>query len=176
MKEENKTISIEKATEEVEVAIRRLALMHISYAKILIEDLGKEKGQELIIKAITEYGARIGASISKGGRDLPRFGVHKKVFQNEKVDFIVKGCTLAAVFKEYNELGLGALYCYVDPAKSMASDPSQKIIHKTCEACGDDKCTLAIVKTTEKDRKIFEKRDENLRLLNPYLIKRIKNK
>jgi len=169
--EESKTISIDEAALEVEIAIKRLALMHLSYAKVLVDKLGKKKGKELIIKAITEYGTRIGENTAKGARDLPKFGVHKEVFQNEKGEFIVRGCTLAKVFKEYDELELGSLYCYVDPAKSMAADPSQKIIHKTCEACGDDKCTLAIVGTTEKDREIFDKKDEDLKLLNPYLIR-----
>ncbi|MHA1531391.1 MAG: L-2-amino-thiazoline-4-carboxylic acid hydrolase [Candidatus Heimdallarchaeota archaeon] len=173
MSEERKMISINEATEEVEVAIKRLALMHLSYAKILVKELGKEKGKEIIIKAITEYGVRIGENIAKGGRDLPRFGVHKEVFQNEQGEYIVKGCTLAKVFREYDELELGSLYCYVDPAKSMTTDPSQKIIHRTCEACGDEKCTLAIVPTLRLDREILEKRNEDLKLLNPYLITRM---
>ena len=171
MSEESKTISIDEAALEVEIAIKRLALMHLSYAKVLIDEFGKKKGKELIIKAIAEYGTRIGENTTKGARDLPRFGVHKEVFQNDKGEYIVRGCTLAKVFKEYDELELGALYCYVDPAKSMAADPSQKIIHKTCEACGDDKCTLAIVRTTERDREIFDKKDEDLKHLNPYLIR-----
>ena len=176
MSEKKKTIQIDEAIEEVEIAITRLALMHLSYAKILVKELGKEKGKSIIIKAITEYGARIGENTVKGERDLPKYGVHKEVFQNEKGEYIVKGCTLAKVFKKYDELELGALYCFVDPAKSMTFDPSQKVIHKTCEACGDDKCTLAVVSTSEKDREIFEKRDEDLNLLDPYLVKRLKNR
>jgi len=174
MEEKTETVTIEQAAEEVRVAIIRLALMHLSYAKTIVKELGKQKGKEIIIKAITEYGARIGENTAKGERDLPKYGVHEEVYQNKEGEYIVKGCTLAKVFKEYDELELGALYCYVDPAKSMAYDPLQKVIHKTCEACGDDKCTLAVVSTTEKDREIFEKKDEDLKFLNPYLIKRFK--
>ncbi|NHJ31770.1 MAG: hypothetical protein FK732_02800 [Asgard group archaeon] len=174
MADKTETVTLEQAAEEVEIAIKRLALMHLSYAKILVDEYGKEKGKELIIKAIIEYGARIGKNTTRGERDLPKFGVHKEVFQDESGEFIVKGCNLAKVFKEYDELELGALYCFVDPAKSMAADLSQKVIHKTCEACGDDKCTFAVVSTTEKDREIFDKRGEDLKLLDPYLVERLK--
>jgi hypothetical protein len=173
LSKKNETITIEKATEEVEIAIKRLAFMHLAYARTLVNEYGKEKGKKLIIKAITEYGIMIGEDTTKGGRDLPKYGVHEEVYLNEKGEYIVKGCTLAKVFKEYDELELGSLYCYVDPAKSMAADPSQKIIHKTCEACGDDKCTLTIVSTSEEDRRIFEKKAEDLKHLNPYLVERM---
>ncbi len=174
MNDKSELIPLKIAIEEVEVAITRLALMHLSFSKVLIDELGESKGKELVIKSIVEYGCRIGELVKKGGRDLPKFGVHEDVFQNDKGEFIVKGCKLAKVFKQYDELELGSLYCFVDPAKSMASDESQKIIHKTCEACGDDKCTLVIVPTTETDREIFNKRTGELKELNPYLIKKFK--
>ena len=45
MSEESKTISIDEAALEVEIAIKRLALMHLSYAKVLIDEFGKKKGK-----------------------------------------------------------------------------------------------------------------------------------
>ena len=52
----------------------------------------------------------------------------------------------------------------------MAVDENSKLIHKTCEACGDDKCTITIVKTTESDKENYSKRND-LATINPYLIK-----
>lgn len=173
MNQNEELISLKEAKEEVEVAMTRLALMHLSFSKILVDEFGKEKGRELILKAITEYGSRIGKIIKTGGRDLPKFGVHSgEVYQNEDGDYIVSGCILAKIFKQYDELDLGSLYCYVDPSKSMAADISEKLIHKTCEACGDDKCTLAVVPSNEEDRKNFNKRSKDLIFLNPYIAKK----
>ncbi|NHJ47647.1 MAG: hypothetical protein FK733_07660 [Asgard group archaeon] len=174
MKDDNKEIiTLAEAKEEMEVAMTRLALMHLSFSKILVDEFGKEKGRELILKAITEYGSRIGKIIKAGGRDLPKFGVHTgEVYQTEEGDYVVSGCVLAKVFKQYDELELGSLYCYVDPSKSMSADISEKLIHKTCEACGDDKCTLAIVPTSEEDKKHFNERSKDLIFLNPYIAKK----
>jgi hypothetical protein len=32
--------------------------------------------------------------------------------------------------------------CYVDLAKSMAMNPTHKLVNKTCAACGDEYCTF----------------------------------
>ncbi|MFX0205049.1 MAG: L-2-amino-thiazoline-4-carboxylic acid hydrolase [Candidatus Hodarchaeota archaeon] len=153
---EKKVVPLEEAINEVEAAITRLALMHLSFSKTLIEELGEETGTELIIKSIIEYGRRIALRVNAGKSDLPKWGVYSgDVYQDEEGYYVVTGCNLAKVFKEYNELHLGRFYCYVDAAKSMAADPLKKLIHTTCEACGDDRCTLALVSTTEKEREHF---------------------
>lgn len=65
---------------EVEAANRRIALLHLSYTKTLIEELGEEKGMELIAKAIENYGTWIGKKtredvLNKGlALDLKNFG------------------------------------------------------------------------------------------------------
>lgn len=163
-------IKIEEAEEEVRIAIERIALLHLAYAETLISVFGSDKGKEVILKAIFNYGDKIGQRVKKGKRDLPSFGVYKEdVKTNENGDFIVKGCQLAKIFKEYKQLELGALYCFVDPAKSMSIDNTKKVIHKSCEACGDDECTLAIVETTKKERESFEK-GTNFERFDSYLI------
>ena len=58
MKGNDELISLKDAKEEVKVAITRLALMHLSFSKIIVEEFGKEKGKELILKAIVEYEGR----------------------------------------------------------------------------------------------------------------------
>ncbi|MHA2297484.1 MAG: hypothetical protein ACXAEU_18665 [Candidatus Hodarchaeales archaeon] len=170
MADNNEIVSLEEAKKEVEVAITRLALMHLSFSKVLIEEFGNDKGSELIIKSIMEYGQRITELVNKGGKDLPKWGVHSgDAYQDEDGRFIVTGCNLAKIFKQFNELDLGLLYCYVDAAKSMASDPMKKLIHVKSEACGDDRCTFEYVQTTEEERKNFINRDKNWKRVDPRL-------
>jgi ribosomal protein L33 len=168
--EDSELIPLEEAVYEVELAITRLALLHLSFAKILLDEFGKKKGTDLVIKSVMEYGKRIAERLSKGGNDLPKWGVYSgDVYQDNEGRYVVQGCNLAKAFREYNELDLGRLYCYVDAAKSMSSDPMKKIIHLTCEACGDDRCTFEEVPTTAEERMHFMKRDKGMRLLDPRL-------
>ena len=50
---------------------------------------------------------------------------------------------------------LGRLYCYVDSAKSMATDPSRKLIHTACEPLGDGCCAFDMVSTLRRKEKIL---------------------
>ncbi len=172
MNETKKVVPLEDAKKEVEVAITRLALMHLSFSKTLIEELGDKRGEEIIIKSILEYGQRIAEIVRQGGQDLPSYGVYSgEVYQDDKGRYNVTGCNLARIFKQYDELDLGRYYCYVDPAKSMASDLEKKLIHTSCEARGDGRCTLEFLTTTEEDRKSFSCKDINRwKHSDPYLL------
>jgi hypothetical protein len=99
----------------------------------------------LVIKSILEYGKRVRERAKRGLPDLPKYGVY-----GEWRDDKVYDCVLAKIFHEYGEEDLGCLYCYVDPAKSMAADPYHKLMHRDCAACGDDYCTFERVPTIEK--------------------------
>ncbi|MHA2224536.1 MAG: hypothetical protein ACXAC8_05000 [Candidatus Hodarchaeales archaeon] len=172
MKVENqeKVVTLKEATREVETAITRLALLHLSYSKVLTDEFGEKKGSELVVKSIIDYGRRITEHVKKGGADLPKWGVYSgEVFQDNEGRHVVTGCNLATIFKQFNELHLGRLYCYVDAAKSMASDPLNKLIHLTCEACGDDCCTFQYVPTTEEERENHLKSDPNWKNVDPRL-------
>lgn len=158
-------VPIEEATREVEIAIIRLALLHLSFSKTLVNELGESKGKEMIIKSILEYGKRVGERIKKGLPDLPKYGIYA---YHDKEKFY--GCVLAKIFQEYDEEDVGRLYCYVDAAKSMQVDPDYKLIHKTCAACGDDNCTFERVSTTEKDRKSFQRMEKDWRLVDKRLL------
>ncbi|MFX1517289.1 MAG: hypothetical protein ACFFC6_13380 [Promethearchaeota archaeon] len=170
MTDKIESVLLEEAIKEVETAITRIALLHLSFSKVLVDEFGDERGSELVIKSIMEYGRRINEVVSKGGDDLPKWGVYSGgVYQDGDGNYHVTGCNLAKVFKQFNELNLGCLYCYVDAAKSMDSDPMKKLIHTSCEACGDDHCTLQFVDTTEEERNSFINRDTKLKYVDPRL-------
>jgi hypothetical protein len=171
--------------EQVRIVGTRLALMHLAYARVLVKELGEEKGKDAIIKAMMEYGKLVGQRKKAGKQDLPWYGFHDKyVYQDEvfvdtrdqpskDFDFSlykVFGCILAKTFLEYRELELGALYCYVDAAKSMAADPLSKLIHTACEVCGDEFCAFDYVPTTEEERTDFKEQDPKWKKVDTILL------
>jgi len=166
MNETEEAISLKEAASQVEIAITRVALLHLSFSKTLVEELGEKRGKELIVKSILEYGKRIGERTKRGLPDLPKYGVY-----GARKDGKVYDCVLARTFQEYGEEKIGCLYCYVDPAKSMSVNPMRKVIHTTCAACGDDYCTFDERTTTEKERKDFENKDIYWRYVDPRLVK-----
>ena len=134
----DKMVPVEEAAAQVKVVATRLALMHIAYARTLVEELGEDKAKETVIKAMMEYGRMVGERNQAGEQDLPFYGLHEKYsykkeeFQDTRdlpaeetgeMDwdaFKVYGCVLSEVFQEYGEMELGRLYCFVDAAKTMA--------------------------------------------------------
>ena len=151
MAEKKGLVSLEEATCEVDVAITRLALLHLSFSKTLVEEFGEKKGKELVVRAILDYGKRVGERIKRGLPDLPKYSVH-----GEWKDGKLYGCVLAKIFHEYGEEDIGCLYCYVDPAKSVVVDPYHKVVHRDCAACGDDYCAFEKTPTTKKERADFK--------------------
>ena len=88
------TIPLEEAKRAVELTARRLGLLHLSFARTLVDELGEKKGKELIMKAIKDFGQRIGQQVREGvivqglepnpenygagkSEDLPKFGMHE---------------------------------------------------------------------------------------------------
>ena len=89
MDTKEETVTLEEAKEQVRKVCVRLALLHISFAKTLVNELGEKKGEELILKAIKDYGIRIGEEVkaeatAKGldnspanfKSDIPLYGMH----------------------------------------------------------------------------------------------------
>jgi hypothetical protein len=151
MSEKENCVSLEEAAGEVELAMTRLALLHLAFSETLVRELGEQKGKQLIIESILEYGKRVGERIKRGLPDLPRYGIYRRYTDGKIYD-----CVLARTFREYGEEDLGCLYCYVDAAKTMAVNPDRKLTHKDCAACGDDYCTFEEASTTAKERADFE--------------------
>ena len=157
-------VPLSEATQEVEIAVTRLALLHLAFSKTLVEELGERRGKELIIKSICEYGKRIGARTRQGARDLPKYGVTGKFEDGKAYD-----CVLGRIFREYGEEELGCLYCYVDAAKSMAVDPAKKLVHGSSIACGDEFCSFEWMPTTAKERKDFTDNAPDWQSVDPRL-------
>ena len=163
------SVPLKEAVREVEVAMSRVALLHLSFSRVLVDEFGEEKGKELVVQSILEYGKRIGERTKRGCQDLPSYGVVGRFEDNKAYD-----CVLAKIFREYGEEDLGCLYCYVDGAKSMALDSASKFIHKTCAACGDNYCTFERKQTTEKERRDFEEKSSDWKNIDPRIVEGLK--
>jgi hypothetical protein len=174
-------VSLEEAKQQVGIALTRAALLHLSFSRTLVEEFGEHKGKELVLRAIMEYGRRVGERVKRGLPDTPKYGIlgsempggsGDKWFENYKA----YDCVFARTFKEYGELDLGCLYCYVDPAKTMTQDPGQKLIHRDCAACGDDCCTFQVLPTTEQERRDFSSRRNDWRHVDPRLAEGVRHR
>ena len=107
--------------------------------------------------------------LGQNKQDLPKYGIYEK-FEGGKV----YGCIFAKIFHEYKEEDLGCLYCYVDAAKSMTVNPKRKLIHKECDACGDDYCVFESIPTTEKEQIQFVEKDIGWKNVDPRLVEGVK--
>lgn len=173
LQNEEGTISIEEAKREVKIATQRIGLLHLSFARTLVDEFGEEKGKQLILKAIKDYGNRIGerkrkALADKGldptpenspkVADLPKFGINEgsEVIEVEGEKRIRSyGCAIAKVWEEYGEEKLGRFYCYVDVAKYMAFNPDYKMVHEKALPDGDDCCEFVVKPTSDKEKEDF---------------------
>lgn len=171
------TVALEEAREQVSKVCRRLGLLHLSFARTLVEELGEKKGRQLILKAIRDYGSRIGGevrarAIAQGldnnpqnyKEDLPLYGMHEGTetveIEGEKRTRLY-GCVMGKVWNELGASELGRLYCYVDPAKYMSFNPDFKLIHTRALPDGDEYCELVLRPTTEPERKDFADKDRD---------------
>jgi len=179
MTEEQRMIPLEEAEHEVALTSRRIALLHLAFAKTLISEFGEEKGTQLIVKAIKAYGRQVGkeareAVLAQGleltpvnysagpARGLPKFGMHTRiedVMVGSEPRFRAFGCVMGKVWNELGEGKLGRLYCLVDPAKFMTFNPDYKLAHAKALPDGDPYCEFCIRKTTEQERWDFASDD-----------------
>ncbi len=159
----------------IEGALSRIALLHVSFSKAIIDELGEEKGKDLITKSIIEYGRRIVERVKKGLPDLTELGLYEEKGKTKDGIDYSKGCALAKVFKEQDAMDVGYLYCYVDPARLMAWDPDAKAVHLSSQACGDEDCKLQILQTTDEEKRDFAQRSKSWRKVDPRLYEYSKN-
>jgi hypothetical protein len=164
-------IPLERAEAEVALAVERVALLHLAYAEMLVDELGEARGRDLIVKAIRRYGKKIAAKARQGafarglplepehyGSNWPSIGACDEAEQNEvdgETRTIIRGCGLAKTWREQGNEPLGRLYCLVDAAKMMAYNPTYKVIHLQAEPDGDERCELVLRETTAQEREDF---------------------
>ena len=179
MPTEDSMVPQRQAEAEVALAVERLALLHLSYAETLFKELGEDRGQEVTVKAIREYGHRIAAKARRGaeerglpltpenydagGPNWPSLGTCDRVDRVE-VDgeqrVRIYGCGLAQTSQAQGQEALGRLYCLIDVAKMMAYNPAYKVIHLQAELDGDPYCELVTRETTEQEREDFASNED----------------
>lgn len=164
MKEKEKTISMEEALNQIQLALRRTALLYHFFAKTLVDELGEECGKRLIRKAIDAYGNHIGNYAKRRAEacglpvtpenfesDLPELAWETETVVVEGEERVrVHHCPLA---KEWLELGASKrarLYCFVDQAKMRSFNPDYEYIHVKNILDGDPYCELVIRPVTKK--------------------------
>lgn len=178
MTEGKETVDRDDALEQVRRVCVRLALLHLSFARTLVNEFGEERGRDLVLKAIKDYGIRIGSKAKAEAavqglectpanfmEDLPRYGMHEGRGEVAEVEGETRrrtyGCVMGGVWNELGEGELGRLYCYVDPAKYMAFNPDFKLAHTRAIPDGDGYCEFALRATTEQERKDFADQDKD---------------
>jgi len=173
---DGETIPLHEASKALESASRRIALIHLSYARTIIEELGHEMGLKIISRAIKDYGLKIGEKtrcevLEKGLEAIPvnfnkgetytlaNFpGMHEKrerVQIDGKYRYRAYGCILGKTWQELGEENLGRLYCYMDTAKYMGYNPDYKYVHTKALPDGDTYCEFEVKPTTKKEREDF---------------------
>lgn len=164
MPEEIRCLSVEECTAEVKLMARRTALLHLFFSKAIMEKLGEEEGERLILDAITAYGKYCGQAIRTGVealglpltdensekiRDLPKYGWESDIITlaNGETRPIARYCPLADIFKQFGEEGirLGRYYCFVDQGKQLAYNCDFDFIHSKNVLDGDPYCEFLIL-------------------------------
>ena len=179
MSDSSQQVPIDEATHEVALASRRVALLHIAYARMLVDEFGPERGREMIGEAIRAYGQRIGdevrAAVEAQGldptpenygagssRQLPAFGMCASV-KHADVDgerrLRVHGCVMGEAWREIGEADLGRLYCLVDAAKHIAYDGTHTLAHAATTPDGDDYCEFCLRRATPREIEAFDNHD-----------------
>ncbi len=183
MKKERK--DVKEAEKYIQTLSKRLALLHLSYAETLTEELGEDRGKQMAVKAIKRYGRYIGEArreeiveegieptpetFSEGTAfSIPPFGMHSKIEEGEDT-MKAYGCVLSELWSEYGKEDLGRLYCFVDPAKYMAFNEDHIQIHMKAKTVGDDHCEFEIRPSTEEEKQIFKEDKRDFSKVDEYL-------
>ena len=152
----NETVTLEEATEQVQIMARRVALLYHYTAEVLVEQFGDEKARELLKDIIWRYGSESGVTARakveelglpliaqnfNAGSDLPKWGWNSGTVVCDDGDTRaqVTYCPFAEVWKEKGSERLGRLYCLVDEAKYHAFNGT-RCRHLKNVLDGDDCC------------------------------------
>ncbi|MCW4012328.1 MAG: L-2-amino-thiazoline-4-carboxylic acid hydrolase [Candidatus Bathyarchaeota archaeon] len=147
----DKMVPLAEAENEVKVVTQRLALLHLAFSRTIVDTLGWDAGKQLILDSIKQYGEYVAERTKQGHQGLPKYGFWEN--REDKPPL----CELGKIMLEYGEPELGAMYCLIDPAKIMATDPTKKMIHTRCMILGHDECQFDTIPTSEDERASFAK-------------------
>jgi hypothetical protein len=156
---------VSEALQQILTTAERLAMLYYHFASILVADLGKEKGEALIRKAIAAYGTEVGerqrSRVAAAGYaltydnykaipDLPTLawspqGMPTTVREGKAIPV----CPLAKYWIEKGAASLGRLYCSVDQAKFSTFDPACECRHLRNVLDGDDRCEVVVKKKSD---------------------------
>jgi hypothetical protein len=164
MSDDPKMIPLEEALRQLNLALRRAALIYHYFAETLVDEMGEEKGMELIRKTIDAYGDHVGKEALKKAQDkglpltpnnfesdLPLLawdGEEVEVDGEKRVR--VHHCPLAAEWLEWGDTKKARVYCYVDQAKMHGFNPDFEYVHIKNVLDGDPYCELAVRPVTKE--------------------------
>lgn len=144
-------VPLAEAENEVKVVTQRLALLHLAFSRTIVDTLGWEEGKQLILDSIKQYGEYVAERTKQGYQGLPKYGFWENREGKPPL------CELGKIMLELGEPELGAMYCLIDPAKTMAADPNKKMIHTRCMILGHDECQFDTIPTSDEEKESFKK-------------------
>jgi hypothetical protein len=163
-------VPLTEAENEVKVVTHRLALLHLAFARTLVDEYGWERGKQLVLDAMKEYGRRVAERTKQGHQSLPKYGFWERREGKTPI------CELGKIVLEYDEMDIGSLYCLIDPAKTMWANPDEKLVHTRCLTVGDEHCEFETVPTTKEERDDFFGESKDWTYVDPRLDEYYKRK
>lgn len=158
MNQDKEMIEKEEALRQINLALRRTAMLYQAFAETLIREFGRERGIALIQKAIKTYGTDVGAAAREKAvkrkvaltpenfeSDLPMLAwkTEAVVVDGEKRNR-VHFCPIAKDLLETQDAEIARLYCWVDQAKMHAFNPEYEYLHLKNLMDGDPYCELVV--------------------------------
>lgn len=165
MEPDKEMIEKEEALRQISLALRRAAMLYQAFGETLIKEFGRERGIELIQKAIKAYGADVGSAAREKAMkravaltpdnfetDLPMLAwkTEEVVVDGEKrrrVHF----CPIAKDLLDTQDADIARLYCWVDQAKMHAFNPEYEFLHLKNLMDGDSYCEM-VVRPVKKEK------------------------
>jgi len=158
MEEREEMIPKTEALRQINLGLRRAAMIYHYFCETLINELGEEKGTELIKKMVAAYGSHLGLTAQRLAQekglaltpdnfesDLPylAWNIEKVVVDGEERTR-VHHCPLAQDFIDLDDSKNGRLYCWVDQAKMKAFNPAYEYVHIKNVLDGAPYCELVV--------------------------------
>jgi hypothetical protein len=147
----NKSLTHERAEEEVRAMARLFGLMFYCFAGTLVEKYGVDEGKSLIREAVRRFGLDRG---EKMRNEANKAGLHPDLENFAKVSDLPKigwggetretYCPMAEVWIEKKAEDLCKLYCEVDVWKMIGYNPEIKVKRLRWVLEGDRDCKYEI--------------------------------